>query len=278
MVIDFHTNTFKKNNEDIYGVTEKGAFVIDGASALIEKNFIENENDVSWMGKWWKKYLINNLDNTEITIREVLKRGIEAYNEEFSNFANVDDLKGYEKISASIGLTRRSDDFLEIYVLGDVEISLIDDNNKCKTITDTAIEVLDNKVINMMKEGLGKREKNIVFKGFTKKELDLLKKNRNKMNTKDGYYILAHSIEAIDNGIEVKIPIEKVNKCLLATDGIKPLNLKYSRKKLIDLIRFKGVKEIISELREIENSIIKENKIGGLKSHDDVTMVYLDFE
>lgn len=278
MVIDFHTNTFKKNNEDIYGVTEKGAFVIDGASALIEKNFIENENDVSWMGKWWKKYLINNLDNTEITIREVLKRGIEAYNEEFSNFANVDDLKGYEKISASIGLTRRSDDFLEIYVLGDVEISLIDDNNKCKTITDTAIEVLDNKVINMMKEGLGKREKNIMFKGFTKKELDLLKKNRNKMNTKDGYYILAHSIEAIDNGIEVKIPIEKVNKCLLATDGIKPLNLKYSRKKLIDLIRFKGVKEIISELREIENSIIKENKIGGLKSHDDVTMVYLDFE
>lgn len=278
MVIDFHTNTFKKNNEDIYGVTEKGAFVIDGASALIEKNFIENENDVSWMGKWWKKYLINNLDNTEITIREVLKRGIEAYNEEFSNFANVDDLKGYEKISASIGLTRRSYDFLEIYVLGDVEISLIDDNNKCKTITDTAIEVLDNKVINMMKEGLGKREKNIMFKGFTKKELDLLKKNRNKMNTKDGYYILAHSIEAIDNGIEVKIPIEKVNKCLLATDGIKPLNLKYSRKKLIDLIRFKGVKEIISELREIENSIIKENKIGGLKSHDDVTMVYLDFE
>lgn len=278
MLIDSHTNTFKKNNEDIYGVTKTGAFVIDGASALVEKDFIKNENDVSWMGKWWKKYLTNNLDNTEITIKEVLKKGIEAYNKEFSKCADIDNLKGYEKISASIGLTRHNNNFLEVYVLGDVEISLIDDNNICKTITDTSIEVLDNKVIKMMKEGLEEREKKIVFKGFTKNELDLLKKNRNKMNTNEGYYILAHSIEAIDSGIEVKIPIKEVSKCLLATDGIKPLNSKYSRKKLIDLIGVKGVKEIIRELREIENSIIKENKIGGLKSHDDVSMVYLDFE
>ena len=41
MKIEFYTDTVKKSNEDIYGITRNGAFVLDGASALTEKNYTQ---------------------------------------------------------------------------------------------------------------------------------------------------------------------------------------------------------------------------------------------
>ena len=69
MKIEFYTDTVKKSNEDIYGITRNGAFVIDGASALTDKNYTPSGNDVSWMVHWWKDYLEENLDNTLILFK-----------------------------------------------------------------------------------------------------------------------------------------------------------------------------------------------------------------
>ena len=64
MEIDYYTDTVKKSNEDIYGITRFGAFVIDGASALTDKNYTPSGNDLNWMIHWWKQYLEENLDHT----------------------------------------------------------------------------------------------------------------------------------------------------------------------------------------------------------------------
>ena len=74
MKIEFYTDTVKKSNEDIYGITRSGAFVIDGASALTDKNYTPSwkrcKLDGSFCGR---SYLEENLDNTLYSIQEILR-------------------------------------------------------------------------------------------------------------------------------------------------------------------------------------------------------------
>jgi len=276
MRIEFETDTKKQSNEDIYGLTNKGAFVLDGASALSYKNHTPSGNDVNWMVNWWKKYLENNLDNTSLSIQKILKKGIDFFNEEYGKFIDISTLKPHEKLSAGIAVVRRNRGYLETYVLGDVEVTLEDKSGDCTLVTDSFIKNLDDEVISLMKNN-NIRKSEIVFKGFTQKEMDILIKNRSMMNKPGGYYILSHSKEAVDKGVYKKVKIEEIERCLLATDGIIPLSTRYTKKNLLENLRSKGVKEVIKELRTIEESDIHKKTIGRLKTHDDATLVYMDF-
>lgn len=253
MKIEFYTDTIKKSNEDIYGLTGLGAFVLDGASALTENNYTPSGNDVNWMVHWWKDYLEENLDQTHDSIQTILKEGIEGFNKEYGKFVDLSTLKPHEQLSAGIAVVRRNGDVLESYVLGDVEITIEDKDRECFSITDNSIAKLDNQVIQLMGRNK-KRNAELVFKDFTQEELDILIYNRSKMNTPGGYYILSHCKEAVDRGIYKTIPIAHINRCLLATDGLGPLRYKYSQKCLLDQIREKGTKEVVKELRRLENA------------------------
>jgi serine/threonine protein phosphatase PrpC len=276
MRIEFETDTKKQSNEDICGLTKKGAFVLDGASALTYKNYTPSGNDVNWMVNWWKKYLEANLDDTRYTIQEIIKKGIDNFNIEYGKFVDIKTLKNFEKLSAGIAVARKNQNYLETYVLGDVEITLETKNGECNHITDDFIKNLDSEVISMISKN-NRRNSEIVFKGFTQEEMDILIRNRSKMNKPGGYYILSHEKEAVDKGVYKKIKIEEVERCLLATDGITPLSTRYTKKTLLENLRSKGVKEIIKELRTIEESDIHKKTIGRLKTHDDATLVYMDF-
>ena len=138
MKIEFYTDTVKKSNEDIYGITRNGAFVLDGASALTDKNYTPSGNDVNWMVNWWKEYLEENLDNTLYSIQEILEEGIDRFNKEYGKFVDLSTLKPYEQLSAGIAIVRKNGEFLEAYVLGDVEITIEDKDREFMVITDSS--------------------------------------------------------------------------------------------------------------------------------------------
>ncbi len=276
MKIEFYTDSRKDKNEDIYGVTKYGAFVLDGASSLINTSFTPEGNDVHWMVNWWKSYLEVELDLLDQGIEDILQRGIRNFNKEYGKYTNVERLSCLEQISAGIALVRRRGNSLECFVLGDVEITIQNRDGEVEIITDNSLKYLDSEVIDMVSSGPD-RESRIVFKGFTNEELQILKTNRMKMNKIGGYNILACSVDAIKNGIYRKYPIKKIKRCLLSTDGINPLDKYYSRENLLDEMDKRGVKGLISELRDIETNDKDMKKIKRLKTHDDATAVLLNF-
>ena len=276
MKIEFYTDTVKKDNEDIYGITRIGAFVLDGASALTDKNYTPSGNDVYWMVNWWKEYLEENLDNTLYSIQEILEEGIDGFNNAYGKFVDLSTLKPYEQLSAAIAIVRKNGEFLEVYVLGDVEITIEDSDREIMVITDSSLKNLDDKVIQIMGRN-EKRKDQLVFKDFTQEELDTLILTRSKLNKPGGYFILSHSKEAINMGIYKTIPVESIERCVLSTDGLVPLSFRYSKECLLDRVREKGAKELIKELRNLEEADGDKRNIGRLKTHDDATLIYLDF-
>lgn len=271
-----YTHTVDPANEDAYGITCNAAFVLDGASALTECHFTPAENDVVWMVNWWERYLQANLDELEQPLQQIIEKGIIAFNEAFAVYRPVETLSKLEWVSSSLAIVRMQELYLECFVLGDVEISLKLKNGKLEILTDETTKHLDAQVIQLMSQN-GDREKLCVFKDFTEDELSLLKENRMKMNTKEGYYILSHDVTAVSKGIYKVYPLEILDSCLLSSDGLSPLDQFYERGALMSKINTIGIKALVEQLRAYEKEDEEKSILKRLKTHDDATAIFLEF-
>lgn len=270
------TDTVRPKNEDAYDTTKKSAFVIDGASGLSDNRFMPRGQDVAWMSKWWREYLSPAIDNSEMSIQEILEKGIDEFTIAYGKMTDLSKLKKYELLSASIGITRVCNGMFQAFVLGDVEIVAEMKDGNIEIITDDTVEYLDKEVINLMKSNPN-RSLFIENEGFTAKEMEMLIENRSKMNTPEGYYILSVDKEAIEHGKYMEIPVSEIRSCMIATDGVVPLGDRYSKKELIRQMRERTLESIVEELREIEETYINSREVRRLKEHDDISLIYIEF-
>ncbi|GAA0181402.1 hypothetical protein SH2C18_39390 [Clostridium sediminicola] len=275
MKIDHITNTFKENNEDGYGITKHSFWVIDGASSLNKNNYTDEGNDVVWMVNWWNKYLNETIEQLDRTIIDILETGVIKLNEDYSKFVDIESLSKLDRASAGISIARINKETLECFVLGDVEINLKTKSGDIKHLSDGKIKCLDKEVISLMLNNPN-REKELVFKGFTKNELKLLRNNRMKMNTKDGYYILEHEKESIKKGIYKEFKLKDIDEVLLMSDGYAQLYNNYRLSELFIECKTRGVKNLLEELRSLEKNDKAMRSRKRLKLHDDCTAIYFD--
>lgn len=274
MIIDAITNTYKQHNEDAYGHDHNFAWVIDGALPLDKTNVSPWTNDVTWVGHWWTQYLNQHLNNLTDSVPAHLEKGINQLNEAFSVFSPIEALSKLDRASFSIGITRIQDQMLECFVLGDIEIAVKFKDGHYKIITDYSLEDLDREVINMIANSKDRSDK-IVFNGYTQEELDLLRRNRMRMNSDGGYHILEHEPKAIQHGIYKHLPLESVDAILLMSDGFSAIHNKYeyySLEGLFEVVDSKGVDDIIHTLRRLE--LEDFHTYNRLRKHDDATGVY----
>ncbi len=278
-IVDSITDTYKQHNEDIYGATDNSYWIMDGALSLKRTNYTDDFSDVVWMVKWWQNYLKKHLEQFEKSIVAILEEGMEQLNYEFSKFANINELNKLDRASAGIAIVRINDDNLESFVLGDVEINL-KAGKEIITLVDDKVEALDKKVIDMIFNNPN-RDKEYAFNGYTKEELKLLRENRLKMNSEDGYYILEHDANVIQKGIYQEYRLDEVKEILMMSDGFSSICKKYKQLSVEDLFvksKNEGMESILEMIRGIEESDPGIEIYKRLRKHDDATAVYINME
>ncbi|GAU79670.1 protein phosphatase 2C domain-containing protein [Fusibacter sp. 3D3] len=278
MKIETITNSYKDNNEDIHGKTEHAFWIIDGALPLSKAKFTKESSDVIWMVHWWHRYLSNHLEQFNKSIVTILEEGMVLLNTEFSQYADISNLSKLDRASATIAIVRINSGFVESYVLGDSEINIRTQEGKIKTIIDEKIEALDQEVIDMIFNN--KERKNcIAFNGYTDEELKVLRQNRMKMNSKEGYYILEHDIEGIKHGIYSEIELSKIQDILMMSDGYSAIYSKYKKMtltQLMDSCKSEGLEAVLNQIRSIEDNDVDFTAYKRLRVHDDATAIYID--
>jgi len=278
-IVDSITDTYKLHNEDVYGATDNSYWIMDGALSLNRTKYTDDFSDVVWMVKWWQNYLKKHLDQFEKTIKTILEEGMIQLNHDFSKFANIDDLYKLDRASAGIGIVRINNENLESFVLGDVEINLKTEK-EIITLVDNKVEELDNKVMEMIFNN-PHREREFAFKGYTVEELDVLRENRSKMNSEDGYYILEHDVNAIQNGIYREYRLDNIKEILMMSDGFSSIHNKYDLLSVEDLLaksKNEGMKPLLKMIRDVEESDPKIETYKRLRRHDDATAVYINVD
>jgi hypothetical protein len=277
MTINGLTHSYKEFNEDIYGSNGSSCWVLDGALPLSHANVTDHSNDVVWVVRWWNEYLSEHLKQMDKSICHILEEGIGALNEDFGSFADIDSLSKLDRASAAIAISRRNGSTIETFVLGDTEINIRKKSGELETLVDEKIEVLDNQVMNMIFNNRDRKDK-IAYNGYTDEELEVLRKNRMKMNSEDGYYILEHDPLAIRHGIYREYKLSEIDDMLFMSDGFSAIYNKYRKLSLNDLFiecQEKGLDHILSRIRHIEKADPEFKKYKRLRQHDDATALYV---
>ena len=266
-------------NEDRAAFNKDSAWVIDGASGLAG-NVITETSDAAWYSEWWNNYLLKNANDFSRSLKEILQNGLELITKEYAKLTEGKELVKLAKPSAGMVIVRKKGKKLEYLTLGDCML-VVKKGDEIKKIMLPELEQLDKNVINYMtkiyKEG---KYTSIIATRQDEEVKNRLAENRLKLNTPNGYWVMSFQPEAIDNALTGTIENDNL-QVLLMTDGFYAITNSYKYvdfKGLFNMIEQKGVKEVYSKLRQLEENDADCNAFPRFKKSDDASVVYMELE
>ena len=262
-------------NEDIIGLTPYGAWVLDGATGLNNKNLVSSESDANWFVNSWNTYLHENIKNND-SLRNIIKNGIDKIKSDYLNLVGENKLEPLDFPSCAATILKFHKNKIEYLLLGDCTL-FTKDNNEVKIYKDTSLDYFDNLVYTAMsniknKENLTLNEKKAIL-------MPTIISNRLKKNKSDGYWVLEFSKDAADNCISGFIDIEDKIEIMIMSDGFSCAYDKYNifdKENMMNAARDKGVDYIYNKIRTIEKEDEVAIKFPRFKIHDDSSCIYLD--
>lgn len=262
-------------NEDIIGLTPYGAWVLDGATGLNNKNLISDESDAKWYVNWWNKYLHENINRND-SLKEIIKEGVENIKSEYFSLLKDNKVESLDYPSCAAAILKFYEDKIEYILLADC--TLFVSNKKCfKIYKDTSIEKLDKMVYYAM-ENLENSD-SMTLNEKKSKVMPIIINNRLKKNTSYGYWSLEFSTEAIDNCLSGFIEINDYTQIMLTSDGFSCACDRYNifkEEDMLNIAKEKGIDYIYKKIRNLENEDCMSTKFPRFKISDDASCIYLD--
>lgn len=262
-------------NEDVIGITPWGAWVLDGATGLNNKNLISDESDAKWYVSWWNDYLYKNI-NKEKSLKDILINGVINIREEYYLKVNKNKIEKLDMPSSSIGIIKYHEDNIEYLLLGDCSLH-IKDKEEIEIIKDKSLCKLDQIVYKEMKQLKNLNE--LSFEEIKSSVMKTIINNRLKRNTENGYWILEFEEKAIEKSIFGKININQDIKLMLTSDGYSCVSDRYNlidENNLINEAIKNGVSSIYKELRNFEEEDFSTTKFPRFKIKDDSSCILLN--
>ena len=265
-------------NEDIVYTNRKYGWIMDGATGLREANFTSDKTDARWFVKAWSEYLKEAFENSNDSLKYIVKNGIGSVKELYLHEVNRENIDKLDLPSASAGIYRIGEGIFEYLLIGDICLVIEDIEGNIKVIKDTKLEALDNIAVNELR-------RLIVSNGLSFNEAregiqEILLKNRRLKNTDKGYWTLEFDSSALDYCIYDKLPLESISKVLFMTDGFFAIHSSYNYFSIKDLISFvdeKGLEEVYRILRDIEEEDKECYRYPRFKKSDDASAIYIKY-
>lgn len=190
--------------------------VVDAATDLTKTHLTDEPSDGCWFSKNITSLLSEQLRDTSLSILDALERVS-------FELKNKLDALGYANIpeaypSASIMITRIIQDSIELFSIGDCT-ALIEYKNDEGVILihDEAVTTLDNTVIQRLLTLQQQSGKSIA--ALIPQVTDMLLNNRQKRNTKEGYWIFDPTGTAIQHGTSFIFKCSDIQSLAIMSDG-----------------------------------------------------------
>ena len=249
-------------NEDIYGVNNNVAWVIDGATEMFYDKYISKKSDTLWTVKQIDKEL-KSADST-LDLRSMLFEAIKRARKKAEKInPHITELEKYELPSFAICIIKIEKNTLHYLILGDC--SLMFKKNE-EIITDSRIKKFHQMVMNIKKE----YSNSPLYKEKVYKTAQEVRKN---MNNKDGYWIGTLDENVAFRAVIGSAQVGKGDRVLLCSDGFWPSIhendvCEYEIKDFFDI---RKIKRILREQNNKEQSY--KIKTGNSISDDKTVLI-----
>ncbi len=265
----------KPQSEDIVGTSNRAAWVLDGTDGRSEVKFSPDEyySDGVWYVEQFSEYLRLNADDVTRTLREIVQGGVQTVARQYADLhgRDPDTIDPMTPPSSTVSLVRWAPNGLEYYNLADSSIIVeVDDQEDDIYIQDVGPRPFDERhreILHSDADHLPDRE-------------EFLREQFRNRNEADHYYVACLDPSVAYNGIQGRIPLDRVTSVLMFTDGVEHLVETYdefdSWADARDFAREGDLSDLIDSLRYIEREVDPECDLyPRLKQSDDAGVVFL---
>lgn len=246
----------KEVNEDLLIMSPKCSGILDGSSGLggMEfgaKAFIE----------YFSEQLISGIDSGKRFV-EAVNQAIEIVKERYST------IEGVIPPSASLMLAYETDTEIQVLSIGDCYCYIFFQNGESELLYRDEVAPFDQSVIDRMIEIRKDTDQNIGDLIKTEEIQTFLINNRKKLNSPEGYRILAPNMDFVREEEVISWPKSDISKLVMFSDGFSLIKEKFMSLNL-------NLDSLYQELREMENSDPDLNSFPRLKISDDASALII---
>ena len=264
---DHATHAANPRNEDLFCSTPTQALLMDGSTNL---GLYGDMPDASWFVEEFSRAFLKL--SPERAAEERLALSVDAVADRCTEKTGTDPRTTNLTPSACLLLVEEAGELLEFYALGDcTAVVYYRDGRQPEQLRDDRIDAFDGKALAAAREMAAKTGMDLLDTVKTDAIRAILKDNRSKMNTPEGYWILAFSREALSHLRRWTVPKAEVAQLLLFTDGFDRLAGDFLRQP-----PEKPLKQLLKELRSAEEADKGCNRYPRFHTHDDACAALLE--
>ncbi|WP_185715597.1 protein phosphatase 2C domain-containing protein [Halocatena pleomorpha] len=268
-------------NEDIGGTTPHAAWVLDGATGVGEGGFTSGATDARWYVQQFDHFLRQHVDDHTTDLQTIIRRGIESVATEFTDMIDPDEITPESRPSAVCVIARWTSESVETYVLGDCELVIITSTDDIRPVMDprSTLARRQNETVNGMSQLMEERDISHA------KARSLLRPKAahdiRNLRLSDEHWTLCLSPEAATDGQYSQFDRETVDRILLCSDGFTRLITTFGVfndwYQSVGWTDEHGIEQAFRRLRAIEQDDMDCTTYPRPKTHDDATVVSVDF-
>lgn len=270
--------SLEKVNEDLIIKADGLVVVLDGATGIGDGLIKNQKSDAEWFVSEISNNIVESWGKTK-NFKLSLQHSLNITNENYKKATSQNNIDKHAMPSAGmIALVVEKNNEISLHQAGDCSLIYKSvDKSAVELSKSKVLEQLDNASIALLQKYI---KSGLSYNDSRKKILPLLRLNREKMNTKNGYSVLSTCLDSINYVKTTTFGTKSGDKLLLATDGFDAIYKKYKACQIEDFFNknSKSLQEILNLLRTIENNDSKLLKYPRLKTHDDATAVLVELK
>lgn len=264
-----------KANEDRLGHNEACAFVIDGATGLGDRQYIDADgSDAAWIAARFADGFQRGIAR-KTAISDIARAVSEGARKDFTD--SHPGVPRYAWPLSAFAMIHATDEAFDFYGLGDSCVFLLQDDGSASLHTaipgayareqeHARSHIARTGGINKGGGALGDTE-----------TLAALRRHRESQNTPGGIWTLGLVSEAADHLVHERLTVKTRAHAVICSDGLADLVVLYARYDAASLVRTaldKGLRPMIEELRQLEREIDPEGlRYPRFKQSDDTTAI-----
>ncbi|TLS38210.1 protein phosphatase 2C domain-containing protein [Pseudalkalibacillus caeni] len=244
--------------------------VIDGVSSIDKYRNRRGETG-GYIASRLLKQSLENIKQCE-DLEKAVERGNELIQREMED-ARIDTGHKENRWGAALALVKLNEGKIEYVQSGDCMILAVYKNNHVRPLTVSQVGHLEERSLNRWKEGIGKGMKTASeLLDYTR---DVLRENRTKSNTLEGYGVLNGEEEAVSFLEYGKINAYQIRYLIILSDGLflpaKEREPAEDWERTVSIISEKGLERYARWIEEMEEADPECTRYIRLKKSDDKT-------
>lgn len=268
MLRDIQTATRQglRANEDAVGAGEKYLFVIDGATGLSGRNYMDGQSDAQWFAGQTAEHLREQLPCENMPLSDILRAAMDAACRAW---------KGPEEEmpTASVAIWRCRGEELELFQLGDCTASLEKADGTVTVWREQALSRLDGLALEQMVAHC--RQTGCTMEEARLWAAPILQKHRALHNKPGGYWTLDPTGAGIAHARTARFPLELCHSVCAYSDGFAQLSEfipKWDAETLHGLLLERGAQSLMDILYEKQEQDWQMLQVPRFKLRDDTTV------